>query len=375
MKLLKKILLPINPGYYSNESLKFAIELAKLYQSEIILLYISYKDLGYQNISEMTQTQEKDHIKKVHGKIKSGGIQKVESVIDYGNHIDKIVITALKYNVNLVLFGIVNVTESGSNILDLIIEKVIRHCDKPVWVVKKGFSGKIKNILCPVDFSDASRRAVLNSVHLAREFKANLTLLSVFSPISKKFPFLTGGFLHENEDLQQKHKQHLKEFLNSLSFSNIEWNYTLRTGEPYKEILNECNSKKYDLIIMGSHGHTGLSRIMMGSVTEKVIRQISLSFITTKSEDILNLRLENKISNIKNHYNLAKQKQNMNSLDEAIGEYLICLSYNEMHIPSLLGLSEVYGKKGETEKELRYKKMASELISKLFGDTIKKSQL
>ena len=43
-----------------------------------------------------------------------------------------------------------------------------------------------------------------------------------------------------------------------------------------------------------------------------------------------------------------------------------------MHSPSLLGLSVVYGKKGETDKELRYKKMASELINKLFGGTSKR---
>lgn len=372
MKLLKKILLPINSGHYSNESLKFAIELAKLYQSEIVLLYVLNKESGFKSISEMTQIQEKNHIKKVYEKIKSGGIQKVESVVEYGKHIDKIVITALRYNVNLVLFGIEKMINSGINVQDLTIEKVIRHCDKPILVIKKGFSGKIKNILCPVDFSGASKRAVLNSVHLVRDFKAKLTILSVFTPLSKKFPFLTDRFLNENEELYQKHKQHFKEFLNSISLPSIDWDYTIRTGEPYREILNECDAKKYDLIIMGTHGHKGLSRIMMGSVTEKVIRQIPLSFITTKSEDILNLRLENKISNIKNHYNIAKQKQDMNSLDEAIGEYLICLSYNEMHIPSLLGLSEVYGKKGDSDKELRYKKMASELINKLFSDRIKK---
>ena len=122
---------------------------------------------------------------------------------------------------------------------------------------------------------------------------------------------------------------------------------------------------------MGTAGRTGLSRVMMGSVTERVIRQVPCSFIATKSEDIINLRLETKISNIEHHYNIARQKKKINSFDEAIGEYLICLTFNDMHIPSLLGLSEVYGRKGEKDKEVLYKKMASEVINRLFRDNIK----
>ena len=122
---------------------------------------------------------------------------------------------------------------------------------------------------------------------------------------------------------------------------------------------------------MGTAGRTGLGRFIMGSVTDKVIRQVPCSFITTKSEDIINLRLESKISNIEHHYNIARQKQKLNLVDEAIGEYLVCLTFNDMHIPSLLALSELYGKMGEKDKEDFYKKMAYEIMNRLLKDHIK----
>jgi hypothetical protein len=57
---------------------------------------------------------------------------------------------------------------------------------------------------------------------------------------------------------------------------------------------------------MGTTGRSGISKILMGSVTEKVIREVPCSFITVKNEDIVALELESKIQDIENYYSLAQ---------------------------------------------------------------------
>jgi universal stress protein E len=374
MRLLKKILLPVNPEYYTKETLNFAIQLAKLYQSAIMPIHVIGREAEFKTIREIAHKIAEEHINKVQSRIKKEGINTLDPIIDFGNHFDRIAIAALKYDVNVILFGIrIGAGKVGST-LNLNIEKVIRHCDKPVWAVKEGRKTMIKKILCPVDFSEASKRAVLNAIHISQKFNAKITLLSVYTPLKNRFPWFAGEFTHENKESYSEFNDHFKVFLNDFNFSGSAPAVKVRTGAPDQEILLEIKEKKHDLLIMGSTGRTALGRVMTGSVTEKVIRQAPCSFITTKSEDMIDLRLETKINTIEHHYNIARHKQKSGLLDEAMGEYFICLSLNDMHIASLLGLSEIYGRKGMEDKEALYKQMAVEIINRLFKDNISLAQ-
>ena len=147
MKLLKKILLPVNPDYHTLYSLEFAMKLAKLYQSELILIHIMDEEVEFNSVKENALSLAKDHIKKVKARMKSNGLKVGDPIIEYGNHFDRITITALKHDVNVILFGVRKSIPLGVNTLNLTIEKVIRHSDKPVWVVHEGDTDNIRNIL------------------------------------------------------------------------------------------------------------------------------------------------------------------------------------------------------------------------------------
>ena len=371
MKLLKKILLPINPEYYTKDSFEFAIKLARLYQSEIIPIHVISREAEFKTIKDIALNLAREHASKVHSRIIKEGITAADPAIEFGNHADRITITALKQQANVILFGIKKSANDGNSKLNLTIEKVIRHSEKPVWAIKEGGSRNIKKILCPVDFSVASRRAVLNAIHLSQKFTASLTLLNVFTPVNAHFTWLTGDYSKENENLYSANKAQFEEYLRTIGSSGMDLTTLTRTGEPDQEIVDECRSNKYDLLIMGTTGHSIIGRIRMGSITEKVIRQTPCSFIIARSEDLINLRLETKVNNIKNHYDIARQKQKMGLTDEAIGEYMVCLTYNDMHIPSLLGLSEAYGRKNDKEKENFYRNIAHNIVNELFKDHIK----
>ncbi len=136
-------------------------------------------------------------------------------------------------------------------------------------------------------------------------------------------------------------------------------------GEPSEEILKFIKKSKPDLLIMGTTGSSGISKILMGSVTEKVIREVPCSFITVKNEDIVALELESKIRDIENHYSLAQKLFKNGFFEESIHQYKICLDINIMHIPSLQGIAGVYEKIGDTANSKKYKEMANHVLQRI----------
>lgn len=122
MKLLKRILLPINPEYYSKNCFDFVIKLAKLYQSEIIPIHVISGEADFKSVKEIALNLAKDHIKKVQTRIIKEGLKAGEPIIEYGNHYERIAVTALKYDINVIFFGIKELTSPGDIKLNLTIE-------------------------------------------------------------------------------------------------------------------------------------------------------------------------------------------------------------------------------------------------------------
>ena len=91
-------------------------------------------------------------------------------------------------------------------------------------------------------------------------------------------------------------------FLKNFDLTDIRLKKETQKGDPAVEILKALKRYKSDLLIMGTTGKSGLIRILMGSVTEKVIREVPCSFLTLKSEDIISLTLETRIRDIESHY-------------------------------------------------------------------------
>lgn len=365
MKDINKILLPINIGWYTDDSVDFSITLAQAYHAELLLVHVIENDFDSEEVKDIALKSANKHLKKIQTVIEKTGVKIGLSTIKYGRIADIITTSALRNNVNFILIGIKKPKTQGEYLLDNNIERVINQTVKPVWVIRDGDKHKIENILCPFDLSKESKHSLNNSIHLAQKFNSKLTILNVYSTISNKFPLISGDFSLENDKSFRKSRDRINLFLRNFEYPKIYWKAKFRVGDPSIEIINECKEFNYDLLIMGSAGLKGLGNLMMGSVTARVIRHAPCSFIVTKTEDILNLQLETKINTINFHYNLAKQNFKAKLYEEAINEYFICLANSNMHIPSLLGLSEVYKSKGDKQKAEAYRKLAMEILDKL----------
>ena len=129
---------------------------------------------------------------------------------------------------------------------------------------------KIQKILAPTDFSELSGYGVRYALDLARTWNSSVTLLNIADPTE-----LSKYHAHSLEDLVKKHEQMMEDFLNQTGADvTPPLNLTIRVelGSPASTILEAAQKERSDLIVMSTHGRTGLAHMLMGSVTEKVIR-------------------------------------------------------------------------------------------------------
>jgi hypothetical protein len=88
-------------------------------------------------------------------------------------------------------------------------------------------------------------------------------------------------------DWERHVSKELDNFLGGLDFDGITWNKALLIGKPHEEVLKAAAESGADLIVMGSLGRMGLARILMGSVAEKIARELPCSLIMMKSQDLV----------------------------------------------------------------------------------------
>ena len=142
---------------------------------------------------------------------------------------------------------------------------------------------KYRRLLCPVDFSGISKNAFQIAIDLAVLFKADLHVMYVFQMPASTIP---EGIYDIPDDAEDKVKNHfskkLGEFIKNHSTPEINITTGLYAGFPHVEIIKYANETNADMIVMGTHGRTGLSHVLLGSVTERVIRTSDIPVLTVR---------------------------------------------------------------------------------------------
>jgi universal stress protein A len=140
-----------------------------------------------------------------------------------------------------------------------------------------------KSLLCPVDFSDCSRHALDKACELATATHARLTLVHIWQPPMFGIPDvpissdLIGGMVEEDDQL-------LAKWLTLAKAAGVEDARSITaTGAPWDEIVRLlAKPGEYDLVVMGTHGRTGLGHILLGSVAERVVRHAPCAVLVVR---------------------------------------------------------------------------------------------
>ena len=370
MKLIEKILLAQDFSKPSKNVVATAIQLAKIFESRIVIIHVLPDDIVNEKVKSLLYESAMEKLNETVDWAKSEGVKAESPVLEFGSPHDRIVRAAMDANANLILIGSGETLKGEKFLLGTTAERIIQKSEKPVFVVKEGVPLNVRHILCPVDFSATSKRALKNAITMAHRFKAELTVLSVCELQGSTWFILEKSREEENDSRIAEHKARFDQFLQDFNFAGLNWTKEIRIGKPAEKILSAISGKTVDLLVMGTSGKTGLNRLVIGSVAEKVVREVPCSFLTMKSEDIVTLQLEKNIRDIENHYNTALELMEDGFYEESISQFKLCLSINGMHVPSYYGISRVYEKLKDFEKAKIYRQGGQEILNRIWDRKI-----
>ena len=140
-------------------------------------------------------------------------------------------------------------------------------------VTALGLPLRIKSILVPIDFSPPSKKALDQAVAFARQFRAKLTLLHVVEPVATPDFAASFPLAMESDGLMAAAKNELERAVKAarIPSSTVEKSL-VRFGRSFHEIAEAARTRKVDLIIIATHGYTGVKHALLGSTTERVVR-------------------------------------------------------------------------------------------------------
>lgn len=139
-------------------------------------------------------------------------------------------------------------------------------------------------IVAPTDFSDLSQAAVAQAAGLASQYDTSLILVHVVEPILYPVDYLVIPKEMEegNLVLMDNARKRLEQLRTTLVQQGIRAEVELRMGKPYLEIADVAKKKKAGLVVLATHGHTGLKHFYLGSTAEKLIRHAPCSVLVVR---------------------------------------------------------------------------------------------
>ncbi|MBN1852857.1 MAG: universal stress protein [Pirellulales bacterium] len=359
MKLVKRILVGLNLKPDTEAVLEMACQVAKRLGSEVCLLHVipllsslrlpqEFSDWSI--LVELAKKESTERLAEYRARLEQEGVPVTEAKILEGIAFDRILAHADDLDPNVIIAGVGSAGTDQQMTLGITAERLCRKSSRPVWLVNSKSKVVPSSILCPVDFSKSSSRALRNALFLARRFEAELTVLTVVPPVSILY-----GWLGRNKEAEQRaqvnyHQRALDDFLGPFDLHGVMWRKSMRHGPPDREILAAAAETSPDLIVMGSVGLSGLSRILLGSVAERVLQAVPCSMLLVKAEDTFRLQVTDQVADIESHFQHGTELLRQGFTEEARRQFQHCISANVMFAPAWEAIADCYERLKDTDR-------------------------
>ena len=167
-----------------------------------------------------------------------------------------------------------------------VTEEVLRTAPAPVLTVRADAPSTIRavrRVLAPIDFSDASESALRHAKEIALTYGAEIDLLHVVDEPMYPSAYEIDSFNFPVQEAIEATEKHLADLARDL-LGHEHAMVKAVSGRPVERILDYVEDNEVDLLVMATHGRTGLGRLLMGSVAERVIRQSPIPVFLVKPE-------------------------------------------------------------------------------------------
>jgi nucleotide-binding universal stress UspA family protein len=298
MLTVNRILLARDFSDVSDQALRYAIDLARRFDATLHLLYaeVLHKDPFGADTAGSGETldaqirerlaQDADHTPLAER------YPELETVIDVRRDVaaaPAIMEYAEDEGADLIVMGTHGRRGVRRLLLGSVAEEVVRRADRPVLTVRRdGEDGlpAMERLLVPIDFSTYSRDALWHAVEIARLYDAQLDLLHVVEE-NLHPAFYVGGvqsIYDVQPDIDETSRQRMHTMLDEIAGADgVQAELHVETGRAARKIVRVAERTGSDLVVMSTHGLTGLEHFMMGSVAEKVVRHVAAPVLTVKA--------------------------------------------------------------------------------------------
>jgi len=287
----EKLLLATDGSQFSEGAIREAISLARKCSSRLSAISVIETNPEYETIApqllEKSERAARTHLESVKAQAKKEGVDCSTSILEGEDSYNYIAEEAKKNDVSMIIMGRRGRTGLKRLAMGSTAARVIGHAPCSVLVVPRAAIVEFKSIVVATDGSPYSIAAASEAIGIAKKNNSKLTVISVVpaelaSPTDIDFAATGRELLAEKEmQVAEKNAKAVKE---AALKEGIAVQAFIMTGKPADAIIETAKDKNADLIVVGSHGRTGIERLLMGSVAERVIVMSSCAVLVAKGK-------------------------------------------------------------------------------------------
>ncbi|MCK9418259.1 MAG: universal stress protein [Nitrospirae bacterium] len=285
----EKLLLATDASQFSEGAIREAIRLAKRCSSKLSVLSVIETNPEYETIApqllEKAEKSAQEHLGSVKERAKKEGVDCTTSILEGEDSFNYISDEAAKNKVSMIIMGRRGRSGLKRLMMGSVTSRVIGHAPCNVLVVPKAAQVDFKSIVVATDGSKYSLAAASEAIGLAKQNKSELTVISVV-PSELMTPTdidltMTHKELIADKEMHEAEKN-VKSVKEAAQKEGVAVKAFVMSGRPADAIIEIARDKNADLIVLGSHGRTGLEKLLMGSVAERVIVLSSCAVLVVK---------------------------------------------------------------------------------------------
>ncbi|HLY73962.1 MAG TPA: universal stress protein [Planctomycetota bacterium] len=287
--MIERILVPLDGSMNAEAILPQVRRLLYRNDSEVLLVYAVVPPTSENALlgAEPALTPAREYLVSKKESLEKAGVR-VRAIVRIGSPVGVILDVVEEEKATLIAMATHGSSGFTRMLLGSVAEGILRRSPVPVLVLRPFWSYElvprggiehrpIRNILLTVDGSDRSAMAIPGVLQLAELFEARILLMRVLE--TRK------GKPATQEECEEAEAQ-LKELASMIEKKGVETLRLLEDGDPVEKILQAVKNQEVDLLALTTHGRGGVSRAIMGSVTEKVLRQAPIPLLVTRNATV-----------------------------------------------------------------------------------------
>ncbi len=287
----EKLLLATDGSQFSEGAIREAIRLAKRCSSQLSALSVIETNPEYETIApqllEKAEKSAQDHLRSVKEQAKKEGVDCSTNILEGEDSFNYIADEAAKNKISMIVMGRRGKTGLKRLVMGSTTARVIGHAPCNVLVVPRAAHVEFKNILVATDGSRYATAAASEAIGIAKKNSSKLIVLAVvpsesMQPMDIVHSQMSRDVIAEAE-LNEAEKN-AKAVKGAAQNEGVAVEAFIMGGKPSDAIVQTAKEKNVDVIILGSHGKTGIDKLLMGSVAERVIVLTSCAVLVVKGK-------------------------------------------------------------------------------------------